>query len=159
MKSLRNWCTFALLLALPTLSASAEPLADRFEGQWTCKSRSDGKTFTWSVRRDLAGGWLTGEGIEAGRRLSLDVWAYDAGQRLQRRRQFTPAGAIIEMDVIERTNEHLRLEGTMVHRDGRIIRVRERIMFKKMSQFDAVWEVDDGSGWRAVVDEICEKPV
>jgi hypothetical protein len=106
----------------------------------------------------MAGGWLTGEGIEQGRRLSLDVWAYDNQGRLQTRRQFTPTGAVITMDVTERGAEHLRLEGMLTHRDGRSLRLRERIAFVADHHFDAMWEADEGSGWRIVVDETCRKP-
>jgi hypothetical protein len=36
--------------------------------------------------------------------------------------------------------------------------LRERIAFVADHHFDAMWEADEGSGWRIVVDETCRKP-
>jgi hypothetical protein len=108
------------------------------------------------VARDLAGPWLTGVGIEGGRKLSLDVWAVDPQGRLGLRRQFTERGAVIEMRPSEAADGML-LEGEMRQRDGTEVKLRERVTPMGDESFAAIWEVAEGAGWKIVVDETCER--
>lgn len=145
-------------VSLSPLKVHAEPLATTFLGTWTCTPRLGGESFQWRVTNDLQGDWLTGEGIEQGRKTSLDVWAFSPDGQLHTRRQFSPKGALIELDVASRSDNRLQLEGTVRQRDGRSIAVRETIVFVVPQRFDAVWEARDGEAWSIVVDETCQKP-
>lgn len=140
---------------LPPSAQAASPEASWFVGTWRCTAKDGTSTFTWRVQDRLEGPWLTGEGQEDGRATSLDVWAVAADGTLGVRRQFSPRGFYLELDVATSGEMSLRLEGFATKDDIGFIPVRESIRFTSRRSFDALWETQQNGRWQTMADETC----
>ncbi|MBD2028789.1 hypothetical protein [Leptolyngbya sp. NM1-A1] len=143
------------MLPLIPFPSFSEPLAQSLVGEWTCQPKNGDAAFTWVVSDNLPGGWLIGEGYEDNSLSSVETWSFNSEGQLMERRQFASNGAFIQLSVVERSEETLSSHGELTRRDGESIPVQHFLRRINANQIEATWEVDEGSGWIVVADEVC----
>ena len=151
--------TFALIIIggffLTTESFSSSDL-DYFKGKWMVTLRNNPKTsFSWTVKEDLDGSWLSGVVEKDGQKISTDFWRQN-GKKIERF-AFTSGSTTVKIESSGWDGNRMILAGTLSDKTGET-KVRETITKVDERHFNALWEKEDADGKRVVFgDEICTK--
>lgn len=147
-----------LLLSNSGSLAAAEPapLAAKLAGKWTCEGRENDTAIAMTLDYRLRNGWLVGEIVEDNGAAMLDVWLNNGTAPLALRRLLS-YDATVEMQLIEESARHLKLEGAMRFVLGNAGAVREEIRFTGDDRFEALWEAEVDNEWVTILSRSCAR--
>lgn len=147
----------ALLFATQAFShGSAQDGIDYFKGNWVVRMKGNARqSFSWSVRDDLRGEWMTGVVELEGQRVSTDFWRRNDGKI--ERFAFTSDGTFVRLEGTGWAANRLVLQGAASGKTGET-RIRETITRVSDREFRALWETQDREGkWTVFADETCTR--
>ena len=147
-----------LLLSHSETLATAEPapLAAKLAGKWTCEGQENDAALTMTLDYRLRNGWLVGEIVEDNGAAMLDVWL-DSGTAPLALRRLLSYDATVEMQLVEESADHLKLQGAMRFVLGNAGAVREEIRFTGNDRFEALWEAEVDNEWVAILSRSCSR--
>lgn len=137
-------------------AAETAPLAAKLVGQWTCEGRENDAALAMTLDYRLRNGWLVGEMVEDNGAAMLDVWL-DSGTAPLALRRLLSYDATVEMQLVEESADHLKLEGAMRFILGNAGAVREEIRFNGNDRFEALWEAEVDNEWVAILSRTCTR--
>jgi hypothetical protein len=148
--------TLLLAVCLNTPAAPVPPDLSYFIGIWTITLKEPSKgPYTWSVKEDLGGQWITGSVDKNGERTSTDHWRMNA--RGIERHVFTSDGTYIKLSGSPWKTGKMSFVGVAYAKDGEY-RIRENIFRESDTRFRALWEKQGADGaWVTISDETCTK--
>lgn len=148
-----------LFLANPWNQAAADtaPLAAKLVGAWTCQGQENDATLELTLDYRLRNGWLVGEIVEDNGATMLDVWLDDGSSNPLALRRLLSYDATVEMQLVEESAEHLKLEGAMRFVLGNAGAVREEIRFTGNDRFEALWEAVVDDEWVTILSRSCTR--
>jgi hypothetical protein len=147
-------CLAACCLA--SVSARAEPQAEKLVGSWACQEHEGGSDVAMILTYRRSEDFLVGEMKEDNGAVLLDVWLDDGAAKLALRRLLS-YDATVEMRVVEEAVDRVKVAGELRHLLNTTTRVREEIRFTGDDEFRAVWEADSGAGWQITLDRKCRR--
>jgi hypothetical protein len=81
----RTFCLLTLFTSVVFTSFAQTSAADYFKGNWTVTITTGLKgTFSWTLKEDLGGSWLSGSVEQNGKRISQDFWRESGGKLAHR---------------------------------------------------------------------------
>jgi hypothetical protein len=144
----------AAVLAFSTLVYAVPADLSYFIGDWTVTVK-DGSTFTWTVKSEMNGEWLTGIVARDNVTSTTDHWRM-VGKNVERF-VFTSDGIYIRMSAPGWRAGKMSFTGTASGKAGDF-RVRETITRESENRFRALWEKQDPDGkWSLMSEEVCSK--
>jgi hypothetical protein len=144
----------SVIILASSAAFAAPPELSYFVGTWTVTAK-DGDAFTWTVRDEMKGEWLTGVMEKDGEDISSDHWRM-AGKNIERY-VFTSEGLFIKMTSAGWKAGKMAFTGIASGKTGEF-RIRETIFKEGDRRFHAIWEKQTPDGmWSVMSDEICTK--
>jgi hypothetical protein len=144
-----------LAICLNAAAAPVPPELAYFIGNWTITLKDGQKGYTWSVKEDLRGEWITGIVEKDGERTSTDHWRINS--RGIERHVFNSDGTYIKLNGSTWKIGKMSFTGVAYGKQGEY-RMRETIFRESDTRFRALWEKQGTDGtWTTVSDESCSK--